>query len=337
METFKALLLSEYSLAQWALAFYLYSLAGWCWEVSLSFVKHRRFVNRGFLTGPILPIYGFGAVTVLLCCMPVRGSVWLVALLGTAAATLLELATGAAMEAMFHVRYWDYSRERFNVHGYICLKSALVWAVFSALLVCWVHPALRGMVRRVPPFFAAVLASSFTAFAIVDTVVAVRRALDLRALLESMERYAKELEALHSTLDGVGERVSEMIRGFGESVGATHEELAARMERLAAARERIARQAQERRISLEEAARERFTAFEHALGELADLVPDTSALRAEVGAVREKYDRQAALLRAARERRIARARQVLRRNPNAASRRHSPSLAALRDEEHEGR
>ena len=337
METFKALLLAEYSPAQWALAFYVYSFAGWCWEVALSFAKHRRFVNRGFLTGPILPIYGFGAVTVLLICMPVKGDVWLVALLGMTGATALELVTGAAMEALFHVRYWDYSDARFNVHGYICLKSTLVWAVFSALLVCWVHPAARGALLRVPQAYAAVLAGSLTAFAAIDTVVAVRRALDLRALLESMERYAKELEALHSSLDGVGERVSEMVRSFGVSVGATHEELAARMERLSAAREHIAHLAQERRISLEEAAKERFAAFERALGEMADLVPDTSALRAEVAAVREAYDRQTAQLRAARERRIARARQVLRRNPGAVSRRHSPSLDALREEEKEGR
>lgn len=337
METFKALLLAEYSVAQWALAFYLYSFAGWCWEVALSFAKHRRFVNRGFLTGPILPIYGFGALTVLLSCMPVKDNIALVALLGMTVATVLELVTGAAMEALFHVRYWDYSDARFNFHGYICLKSTLVWAAFSALIVCWIHPAVRSVVQRVPQLLAAVLASSFTAFTLIDTIVAVRRALDLRALLESMERYAKELEALHSSLDGVGERVSEMVRSFGASVGATHEELAARMERLAAAREQIATQVRERRLTLEEAAKERFAAFEHALSELADLVPDTSALRAEVTAVREAYDRQADALRAARERRIARARQVLRRNPNAVSRRYSPSLAALRDEEQERR
>ena len=333
MQTFKALLLSEYAPVQWALAFYLYSFAGWCWEVALSAAKHRRFVNRGFLTGPILPIYGFGAMSVLLMCMPVKENLWLVALLGMTGATLLELLTGAAMEALFHVRYWDYSGERFNVHGYICLKSSVVWMAFSVLIVCWIHPAVRSVVQRVPQVFAAALAGSFTAFAAIDTTVAVRRALDLRALLESMERYAKELTALHSSLDSVGDRVSAMIRGFAENVGATQEELSARMERLSAARERIARQAQERRLTLEEAARERFAAFERALSELADLMPDTAALHAEIAAVREAYDRQTAALRAARERRIARARQVLRRNPGAVSRRHSPSLAALREEE----
>ena len=337
METFKALLLAEYSPVQWALAFYLYSFAGWCWEVALCSTRHRRFVNRGFLTGPILPIYGFGAMGVLLSCMPVKDNLWLVALLGMTSATVLEFLTGAAMEALFHVRYWDYSDERFNVHGYICLKSSLVWTVFSVLIVCWIHPAVRSAVQRVPQILAAALAGSFTAFAIVDTAVAVRRALDLRALLESMERYAKELTALHISLDSAGDRVSAMIRSFAENVGATREELSARMERLCAARERIAQQVQEHRMTLEEATKERFAAFERALSELADLMPDTSALHAEIAAVREKYDQQTAALRAARERRIERARQVLRRNPSAVSRRHSPSLAALREEEKDKR
>ena len=72
LESIRSLLLEEYSLGQWMLVFYLYSFAGWCWEVSLYLVKERRFVNRGFLTGPILPIYGFGALSVLLSCVPVK-------------------------------------------------------------------------------------------------------------------------------------------------------------------------------------------------------------------------------------------------------------------------
>ena len=219
----KALLIEEYTAEQWAIVFFMYSFAGWCWEVALSFVKRHRFVNRGFLTGPILPIYGFGALTILVVCVPVKSSVALVAFVGMLAATLLELVTGAAMEALFHVRYWDYTHERFNVHGYICAKAAAVWAVFSSLLVCVVHPFARGYVRMIPTGFSMVLAGSFAAFALADTFVAVRRALDLRALLESMERYAKELEALHGGLDSVSERVSDMIRSFASTVEARHE------------------------------------------------------------------------------------------------------------------
>ena len=80
LEQIRAMLLEEYSVSQWVLLFFLYSFCGWCWEVFLYLVKERRFVNRGFLFGPILPIYGFGAVGILLTCVPVEGNMALVAL-----------------------------------------------------------------------------------------------------------------------------------------------------------------------------------------------------------------------------------------------------------------
>ena len=89
LEQIKAMLLEEYSVSQWVLLFFLYSFCGWCWEVFLYLVKERRFVNRGFLFGPILPIYGFGAVGILLTCVPVEGNMALVALVGTIAASKL--------------------------------------------------------------------------------------------------------------------------------------------------------------------------------------------------------------------------------------------------------
>ncbi len=341
MEGFRALLLAEYTPAQWALVFFLYGFAGWCWEVSLYLVKERRFVNRGFLTGPILPIYGFGALIILLSCVPVKGNPALVALLGTLSATLLELATGAVMEALFHVRYWDYTGAFLNFKGYVCLKSSLVWAAFSVMIVCGVHPLARDVVLRVPATLCTALSAAFVALALADTVASVRRAIDLRKLLESMERYAHELEALHATLDSVGERMGEKARAFAQSLDAKGAERTARFSRLSAARERIARELAEKRITLEEAARERFAALERAFGDRADLAPedsapDDSALRAEIARLRERYERQSAAMRKAREERISRARQVLQRNPGAVSRRHSASLDALRSEEKRG-
>jgi len=128
LEQIKAMLLEEYSVSQWVLLFFLYSFCGWCWEVFLYLVKERRFVNRGFLFGPILPIYGFGAVGILLTCVPVEGNMALVALVGTIAASLLEYVTGFLMESIFHVRYWDYSQRPLNLNGYICALSAATWA-----------------------------------------------------------------------------------------------------------------------------------------------------------------------------------------------------------------
>ena len=338
LEQIKAVLLEEYSVSQWVLLFFLYSFCGWCWEVFLYLVKERRFVNRGFLFGPILPIYGFGAVGILLTCVPVEGNMALVALVGTIAASLLEYVTGFAMESLFHVRYWDYSKQPLNLNGYICALSAATWAVFSVIIVSVVNPFVKNYIYMIPLTMADAAAAIFVCFAVVDTSFAVRRALDLRALLESMERYAKELQALHGGLDSINERVSGMIRDFAAHVDSKQEELAASAKRVTAARDRVREMMDQKRLSLEDGAKERFANFERILNEAAGYLPDVGALRAEVEAARAKYDRQSEELRKARERRLLRAEHALRNNPTAASRRHKGPFEQLkriqqRDEE----
>lgn len=124
-----------YYLSQWVLFFFIYSFIGWVWESCYVSVRKRRWVNRGFMHGPMLPLYGSGALAVLVSTIGVRENMVLIFLLGMMAATVLEYFTGAAMERLFHVRYWDYSNQKLNLHGYICVSSSLCWGCFSVLLV----------------------------------------------------------------------------------------------------------------------------------------------------------------------------------------------------------
>ena len=96
-----------YSTGQWVLLFFFYCFCGWVWESCYVSLCQRRWVNRGFLHGPLLPIYGFGAILILFVTLPVENDLRLVWLLGMLAATALEYVVGAAMERLFQVRYWD--------------------------------------------------------------------------------------------------------------------------------------------------------------------------------------------------------------------------------------
>lgn len=338
LEMMKAAVLAEYSVGQWVLVFFVYSLLGWIWEVSLFLVRERRFVNRGFLSGPLLPIYGFGAVGILLTCVPFKENLLIVALVGMISASLLEYVTGAAMEALFHVRYWDYSRQPFNLKGYICLLSAATWAVFSVLVVCGIHPLFRSYISQVPDMAALALSGALTVFAGIDTVISVRRAMDLRALLEAMARYAKELELIHGGLDSVSDRVAEMIAAFAERVDEKQEELQARLEPITAARDRAKQMMSEKYLGLEEGAKERFASFEKILAEVASYLPDVNSFKAEVDAAREKYERQSEMLHSARLLRQAKkAQKVLRGNPGATSRRYGGIIEILRHEDEKDR
>ena len=320
-------------ISSYILLFFTTAFLGWLMEVVCKLIQFRRFVNRGFLTGPILPIYGFGALSILLVCVPIQENALLVALAGTAVASAVELVTGWAMEALFHVRYWDYSNQPLNLNGYICALSVATWAVFSAIIVCVVHPLLRPMVLRLPPQMALVAACVLTVFALVDTVFAVRKALDLRRLLESMERYARELESLHGGLDRLSDRVSGMIREFAARVDERQEELTSSLQRITDARDRVRTMMDERRMTMAEGAKERFANFERILAAAASYLPDSEALREEIASARRHYDEQTELLRDERIRRLRRAEKVLRSNPTAASRRHVKELELLRGHE----
>ncbi|MCI8524581.1 MAG: putative ABC transporter permease [Oscillospiraceae bacterium] len=180
-----------YTAPQWVLFFLFYCLAGWCIESIFVSVRTRRLVNRGFLYGPAIPIYGFGAIAILFATLPVRVRPALVFLLGMAAATVLEYVTGAVMEAIFQVRYWDYTGKPFNLHGYICLNTSLAWGVLSIVLVLWLHKPVERVVLSFPARLTQWLAVALGAVFLTDTVLSAKAALDLRQLLRQMAQHAE--------------------------------------------------------------------------------------------------------------------------------------------------
>ncbi len=123
-----------YSIIQWLFFFYFYCFVGWCIETTYVSLHQKRLVNRGFMRGPFLPLYGSGAVMMLLVSMPFREHLVLVYIAGCVGATLLEYVTGVTMEALFKVRYWDYSDKKYNFQGHICLGTSLAWGLLTILM-----------------------------------------------------------------------------------------------------------------------------------------------------------------------------------------------------------
>lgn len=191
----------DYNIAQWFLFFVIYCFAGWCWESAYVSVCDKKWTNRGFLTGPYLPIYGSGAVIILLATLPFQKNPVLVFLLGMAAASLLEYVTGAVMEAVFKVRYWDYSDEFLNINGYICPLASFLWGVFSVLLVRFVHRPVEGFVMELDGNVAWAAAIFFAVVMGTDTVCAVKTAIDLREMLRKITENNEEIRRIQKRID----------------------------------------------------------------------------------------------------------------------------------------
>ncbi len=209
-----------YHLSQWLIFFFIYSFIGWIWESCYVSARKRRWVNRGFLHGPMLPIYGSGAVVILVSTIGVREHPWLIFIFGLVAATALEYVTGAAMERMFHVRYWDYSNQKLNVHGYICASSSLCWGVFSVLLVRFVHVPIERVVLGLPLLASDIVAMVLTVAASVDLTQSFNEAMDFKRVLAQLEESKEQIRRLQErVLAASEEKLEEYRQRSDELVG----------------------------------------------------------------------------------------------------------------------
>ncbi len=202
--------MTEYTLSQWVMFFYIYCFFGWIWECLYVSVCERRWVNRGFLKGPFLPIYGSGAICILVVTIPFRGNVWLMALVGMAAATVLEYVTGYVMERLFRVRYWDYTGKLLNLNGYVCLMSTLCWGVMTVLMVDVFHVYVEELVLSVDEKYITLAVLVITPAISADFVTSFNAAIRLRDLLVQKERIYAELRKLAEKKDELEAELREL-------------------------------------------------------------------------------------------------------------------------------
>ena len=167
-----------YSFSQWLLFFYIYCFIGWVWETCYVSVMQAKWINRGFMRGPFLPIYGSGAIMILICTLRFRTQAIPVFFFGMISATILEYCTGATMEKLFHVRYWDYTGKPFNINGHICLVSSLAWGAFSVILTLYGHTPIEGFVLGMNHNLLEFLAFVLTVVISIDMFESIREALN---------------------------------------------------------------------------------------------------------------------------------------------------------------
>lgn len=176
--------------------FIIYAFFGWCLEVVYQAVEHGKFINRGFLNGPYCPIYGFGMIIVTGTLEPIKENVIVLYFGSVVLTTALELITGFVLEKIFHQNWWDYSDEKFNLKGYICLKFSLLWGIACLVAVRLIHPFVSGFVAHIPETLGTILICIvMTGFAsdMIITVLAVIHIQNRLKLLDSISAEMKKI------------------------------------------------------------------------------------------------------------------------------------------------
>jgi uncharacterized membrane protein len=133
--------------------FFVYSFLGWIWEILIALITTGKLLNKGFLYGPLCPIYGISVVCIVGLHNKFKKNILLLFLADALIITLVELVGGFLLEAIFHTRWWDYSDYPFNFHGYIAPEVSIIWGIFSILVIQVIHPFISSKMKPVSYHF----------------------------------------------------------------------------------------------------------------------------------------------------------------------------------------
>lgn len=176
------------------LYFILYSFLGWVMETCYCSIMERRLVARGFLYGPICPIYGGGVTLMILFFTPLKKNLLLFYVVAVVVMTSWEYFVGWVLEVTTHVKYWDYSQYRFNLKGRVCLWVALTWGVLSYIVIFIIHPPIQSLVEDLPIWLEFMLCGAFLALLAVDATATIRNLVLVALHVESVTQLGQELQ-----------------------------------------------------------------------------------------------------------------------------------------------
>ncbi|MEG1242095.1 MAG: putative ABC transporter permease [Oscillospiraceae bacterium] len=186
--------------------FIIYAFAGWCCEVAFAACNRGIFVNRGFLNGPVCPIYGFGVVFVVACLTPVKDNLLYVFFGSILITSALEFISGFILEKVFNDRWWDYSDKPFNLGGYVCLGFSILWGLACVILMYAVHPLVIKLIALISPKIGVWLLGFLYLIFALDVGITIFAMASLKARLVSMEKIKS---GIRHVSDDLGEHIAD--------------------------------------------------------------------------------------------------------------------------------
>lgn len=227
--------MDSYNVYQLLWIFFVYSFIGWCGEVAMAAVHRHKFVNRGFVSGPICPVYGAGAAAVAVFLPELKDQLFFLFLGGMIVTTFVEYLTGRILELIFHRKWWDYSDQRFNLDGYVCLKNSVVWGICSVLMICFFDPLLCRLLVLIPRLAGDILLWILGVLLVIDAVGSGVAVLGLKKKQSRITQITEELHKTSKVLENaLTTRIQKrMVKAFPNIEGTEGVSVKAKEERFA--------------------------------------------------------------------------------------------------------
>lgn len=197
-------------ISTWFLWLITYSFIGWVYESIICSIDGKKLVNRGFLNGPLCPVYGFGAIIMILVLDQRTENIFVLFFAGMLITSTVEYITALLLEKLFKAKWWDYSNYRFNIQGRVFLLGALVFGVMSVLLIKYTHPLVKGIYNQLPDWVLISSSIIILIVVIIDLYITVRYLLILNDRLKEIQ------SALNNFLNQSLKRAEELKGTFFE-------------------------------------------------------------------------------------------------------------------------
>ena len=174
--------------------FVIYSFLGWVLESIVRTICERKIINTGFLIGPFCPIYGFGAIIMILFLDGFKNNILLLFFVSVIVLTLWEYVVGVLLEKLFHTKYWDYSDHKFNYKGRICLTNSIAWGILGVLFINYIHPFIIRMLSYIDFIYVAVIACVIALILLVDAIISIIKVKNIKTTLEKIENINEQIK-----------------------------------------------------------------------------------------------------------------------------------------------
>lgn len=176
------------------LLFTVYSFIGWLTESIYCSIQVGKFINRGFLNGPFCPVYGIGGVAVVSMLAPFEHNIITLYIAGVLITSSIEYITGFVLELVFHTRYWDYSDQKFNIQGRVCLQNSLLFGVMCVVGMLYIQPLLLRILLSIPIPALPFIVGGLMVYFICDTVITVNAIFQLNGKLFELQQILDEIK-----------------------------------------------------------------------------------------------------------------------------------------------
>lgn len=174
--------------------FIIYSFLGWAMESTVRTVSERKLINTGFLNGTFCPIYGFGAIIIIVFLQGFKNQILLLFITSFLFLSSWEYIVGVLLEKIFKTRYWDYSNQKFNLQGRVCLTNSLCWGVLGVVFIKYIHPNVINILGYVDAVSLNIAVYAVTALFMVDMIISIVKTKNIKATLQKVENLNQQIK-----------------------------------------------------------------------------------------------------------------------------------------------